>query len=146
MNAAARSTSALPARIAKSIANPRVSFGLSLGTRPALRSTLRLAGNPVPGSMPELPPGFVEKHKKETATSDNPADFLTKNEYLELGKTIRAATLQALDRLSPEDLDKSVEGRLPPFVKRVGDCFTIIPNHWALHAGQWVILRRKLNR
>jgi hypothetical protein len=100
----------------------------------------------VPGSMPELPAGFAEKHKKETATSDNPADFLTKEEYFALAKTIRAATLQALDRLSPSDLDKPVEGRLPPFVKRVGDCFTIIPNHWALHAGQWVILRRKLNR
>ena len=100
----------------------------------------------VPGSMPELPAGFADAHKKDTAASDNPADFLTKQEYLDLAKSIRAATLKALDNLSPPTLDKPVEGRVPPFVKRVGDCFTLIANHWALHAGQWVILRRKLCR
>lgn len=99
-----------------------------------------------PGSMPELPAGFVECHTKATAPSDNPADFLTKSEYLELAQSVRAATLKALDSLLPADLDKPVEGRVPPFVKRAGDCFTTIGNHWALHAGQWVILRRKLNR
>lgn len=100
----------------------------------------------VPGSMPELPAGFVDAHKKETAISDDPAKFLTKAGYLELAKTIRAATLKALDRLSPADFDKPIEGRVPPFVKRVGECFALIPNHWSLHAGQWVILRRKLRR
>ena len=100
----------------------------------------------VPGSMPELPAGFVEAHKKDTAANDDPAKFLTKAGYLDLAKTIRAATLKALDSRSPADFDKPVEGRVPPFVKRAGDCFTIIANHWALHAGQWVILRRKLRR
>jgi DinB superfamily len=100
----------------------------------------------VPGSMPELPAGFADRHKKDTAASDNPAEFLTKAGYLELAKTIRAATLNALDKLSPADFDKPVEGRVPPFVKRVGECFALIPNHWSLHAGQWVILRRKLRR
>jgi hypothetical protein len=100
----------------------------------------------VPGSMPELPAGFADAHNKETATSDDRAKFLTKAAYLELAKTIRAATLQALDKLSPADFDKPIEGRLPPFVKRVGECFALIPNHWSLHAGQWVILRRKLGR
>lgn len=100
----------------------------------------------VPGSMPELPAGFADAHKKDTAASENPAHFLTKSGYLELAKTVRAATLKALDRLSPDDFDKPIEGRVPPFVKRVGECFALIPNHWALHAGQWVILRRKLRR
>jgi hypothetical protein len=99
-----------------------------------------------PGSMPELPAGFVERHTKATAPIDNPADFLTKNEYLELAQSIRAATLRVLDSLSASDLDRPVEGRVPPFVKRAGDCFTTIANHWTLHAGQWVILRRKLCR
>jgi hypothetical protein len=99
-----------------------------------------------PGSMPELPAGFVDQHKKDKASSDNPSDFLSKSEYLKLAKNVRAATLQALDRLTAADLDKPVEGRVPPFVKRVGDCFVLIGNHWALHAGQWVVLRRKLSR
>jgi hypothetical protein len=99
-----------------------------------------------PGSMPELPAGFAEGYKKDTATSDDRAQFLTKQEYLDLAKSIRAATLKTLDGLSATDFDKPVAGRVPPFVKRAGDCFTIIANHWALHAGQWVILRRKLRR
>lgn len=100
----------------------------------------------VPGSMPELPPGFAEAHKKDTAASDDRANFLSKQQYLELAKTIRAATLRTLDSLSAADFDKPVSGRVPPFVKRAGDCFTLIANHWALHAGQWVIVRRKLHR
>lgn len=100
----------------------------------------------VPGAMPDLPAGFAEAHKQGTAMSDNPAQFLTKAGYLELAKTIRAATLTALEKLSPADFDKPVSGRVPPFVKSVGECFALIPNHWSLHAGQWVVLRRKLRR
>src|SRR5262245_22969418 len=37
-----------------------------------------------PGSAPELPAGFAEQHKKENAASDDPAKFLTKQQYLEL--------------------------------------------------------------
>ena len=99
-----------------------------------------------PGTMSELPPGFVECHKKDKAASDNAADFLAKEEYLELAKTVRVGTLRVLDQLSEADFDKPIEGRVPPFVKRAGDCFTTIGNHWALHAGQWVVLRRKLGR
>lgn len=99
-----------------------------------------------PGSMPELPAGFAERHPRKGPYSDDPADFLTKDQYLELARTIRAATLQALDRLSESDFDRPVEGRVPPFVKKAGECFTTIGNHWALHAGQWVVLRRALGR
>jgi hypothetical protein len=101
----------------------------------------------VPGSMPELPAGFAERHApRGKEPSDSAADYLSKDEYLALAKTIRAATLKTLDRLSAADLDKPVEARVPPFVKRAGDCFTTIGSHWSLHAGQWVVLRRKLGR
>lgn len=99
-----------------------------------------------PGSMPELPAGFADRHKKEKAASDNRADYLSKDEYLRLAKEIRAATLRALERLSEADLDKPATGRVPPFVKCAGDCFATIGPHWSLHAGQWVVLRRKLGR
>ena len=78
--------------------------------------------------------------------TDNRADYLTKEEYLKLAKDIRTATLKALDKLSPADFDKPVEGRVPPFVKKAGDAFITIGSHWVLHAGQWVVLRRKLGR
>src|SRR5260370_14899392 len=41
---------------------------------------------------PDLPAGFAEQHAKNTATSDSPADFRSKAEYLDLFKKMRAAT------------------------------------------------------
>jgi DinB superfamily len=99
-----------------------------------------------PGSMPELPAGFREQHSKEKAASDNRADYLSKDEYLRLAKEVRANTLRALERLSDADLDKPATGRVPPFIKTAGECFVLIGPHWASHAGQWVVLRRKLGR
>jgi hypothetical protein len=99
-----------------------------------------------PGSMPALPEGFAARHSKETAASDEPKDFLSKEEYLALAKVVRAASLQALDKLSEADLDKPISGRVPPFVKRAGDCLVVAGGHWTLHAGQWVVLRRHLGR
>lgn len=107
----------------------------------------RLVDAAAPGKMPALPDGFMERHTKETAASDNAADFLSKEEYLALTKTVRAATLQTLDSLGETDFDKAVSSnRLPPFIKRAGDCFVVAAGHWVLHSGQWVVLRRQLGR
>jgi hypothetical protein len=100
----------------------------------------------VPGSMPPLPEGFAERHRRDATPSTNPADYLTKEEYIELATQIRAATLAALDRMSDSDFAKPVTARVPPFVKNSGDCFVTIGLHWSLHAGQWVVTRRKLGR
>ena len=94
--------------------------------------------------MPELPAGFADRHKKDKAASDDAADFWTKDEYLQLARDIRSATLRALDKVSETDLDKPATGRVPPFIKTAGDCFALIGPHWSTHAGQWVVLRRKL--
>ncbi len=106
----------------------------------------RLVEAAVPGTMPALPEGFAERHTKDTAVSDNPADLLSKDEYLNLAKTVRAGTLRALEGLSDADLDKPVTARVPPFVKKAGDCFVTVGTHWVMHSGQWVVLRRKLGR
>jgi hypothetical protein len=99
-----------------------------------------------PGSMPALPEGFAERHRRDGPVSDNAAEFLSKDEYLRLAKQVRDGTLQVLDRFSDDDFDKPVTARVPPFVKYAGDCFATIGPHWSLHAGQWVVLRRKLGR
>ncbi len=100
-----------------------------------------------PGSMPELPAGFAERYSpRGSVPSDNPDDYVSKAEYLRLAKEIRAATLRTLDKLSDADLDKPVTARVPPFVKTAGDCFVTIGQHWTTHAGQWVVVRRKLGR
>src|SRR5690242_19072810 len=57
----------------------------------------RLVEAAAPGSMPALPEGFAERHSKETARNDDRADFLAKDEYMKLAKSVRAATLKALD-------------------------------------------------
>jgi hypothetical protein len=106
----------------------------------------RLIEAAAPGTMPALPEGFAERHAKDMATSDNPADFLSKDEYLKISADVRAGTLKVLDQLSEADLDKPVTGRVPPFVKRAGDCFVTVGSHWSSHTGQWVVLRRKLGR
>ncbi|HEX4413980.1 MAG TPA: DinB family protein [Lacipirellulaceae bacterium] len=107
----------------------------------------RLAEAAKPGGMPALPEGFAERHSKDTAASDNPKDFLTKEQYLKLAKTVRAGTLEVLDSLSETDFDRPPAGnRVPPFVKTAGDCLVVTAGHWILHAGQWVVLRRELGR
>jgi hypothetical protein len=99
----------------------------------------------LPGVMDELPAGFADRHKKSTAASDNASDFLSKEEYLELAKKVRANTLRVAESLEPADFDKPASGG-PPFVKTVGDAFLFISGHWLMHAGQWAVIRRKLGR
>ena len=48
-----------------------------------------------PDVVPELPAGFKERYTKETVSSDNPADFLSKAELVELMHKQREVTLNA---------------------------------------------------
>jgi hypothetical protein len=100
----------------------------------------------VPGSMPPLPEGFAELHRRNSMPSAHPGDYLSKKEYLELAKHVRTATLAALDSMGDSDFDKPITARVPGFVRNAGDCFLTIGLHWSLHAGQWVVTRRKLGR
>ncbi len=98
-----------------------------------------------PGKLEPLPPGFDAAHKKDTAGSDDAAQFRSKEEYLSLARQVRAGTLRALDEMTPEELDRPVE-KMPPVVKVAGDMFLFVSMHWLMHAGQWAIVRRKLGR
>jgi len=99
----------------------------------------------VPGKMDALPDGFAQRHNKETAASDSAADFLSKDEYQQLAKKVRANTLRVVESLSPADFDKPASGG-PPFIKSAGEFFLFISGHWLMHAGQWAVIRRKLGR
>jgi hypothetical protein len=111
-----------------------------------IQSERHLVEAAAPGSMPPLPAGFAERHTKDTAASDKPGDFLSKDEYFRVKDEIRVGTLKVLDSLSEADMDKPITGRVPPFIKKVGETFVLIGPHWSSHAGQWVIVRRKLGR
>ncbi len=100
----------------------------------------------VPDSMPPLPDGFAEMHTKETAPSDDPKGFLTKEDYLREMTRQRNATLELLDRLTDEELlDRSPES-IRYFGPTVGSVFAGESSHWMMHAGQWAVVRRKLGR
>jgi hypothetical protein len=99
-----------------------------------------------PGSMPPLPPGFVDRYTKETARSDDPARFDSKDTLLRVHGEQRGAMLAALNRLSDMDLDQPSPEAYRSYAPTVGALFSMQGSHWLMHAGQWVIVRRELGR
>jgi hypothetical protein len=98
------------------------------------------------GSQLELPPGFVERHGKETAGMDPPKGFLTKAEYLSIFKKVREQTFAKLDTLPEADLDKPNTGRMAQFAPTIGHLFLLAAHHQMMHGGQIPVLRRKLGK
>ena len=99
-----------------------------------------------PGTSPSLPEGFAEKYKKETASSDDPGDFHSKEELMSLFEGQRAATLTALENSTDEDLAKPGPEAMQAFAPTVAAIFSMQGSHWEMHAGQWAIIRRQLGR
>lgn len=99
-----------------------------------------------PGSMPKLPDGFHEKYAKGTASSDDPNQFHTKQQYFQLLTEQRAGTLAALAKLSDEQLAAPSPKGVQMLGPTVGSIFAAQNMHWMMHAGQWAVTRRKLGR
>lgn len=99
-----------------------------------------------PGSMPALPAGFGDKHNSDTAASDDPQAFLSKDEYLRLYREQREATLKGLDSLNEADFDRPAPERFRQYAPTVGAVIGMQASHWLMHAGQWAVIRRKLGR
>ncbi len=96
-----------------------------------------------PGSMKALPAGFADKYTKETATSDDPAKFCTKEQLLNAAKEQRVGTLAVLAKLTDADLDKPTGVE---YAQTVGAMMSLQGAHWMMHAGQWVVVRRQTGR
>ncbi len=94
-------------------------------------------------SMPTLPDGFARRYTKETQGLDRRNDFCTKDELFQAQQEQRAGTLAALGQISETDLDRPTGVDYAP---TVGALLALIPAHWLMHAGQWVIVRRELGR
>jgi len=97
-----------------------------------------------PGASPALPEGFDAKHAMSQHDDDNPADFHTKDEYLALWKSQRAATHSLLEAMSEADLDapcpdEKTRGMCPT----IGSMFNLSGLHALMHAGQFVAVRRQ---
>lgn len=96
--------------------------------------------------LPELPAGFSEAHSKETASSNDPAAFSTKAEYVALLGSIRDATLSELAKLSDADLDRQTQGNLSGFFPTLASIFGMLSDHIMMHLGQASVVRRKLGK
>jgi hypothetical protein len=107
-----------------------------------IESERDLVDSACPGASPALPAGFAAQHAKETAAVDDPAKFLTKQQYLDLFAKQRAATRAALEKLSDTDLDRPGPERMRDFCPTVGALFCLVADHPMMHAGQFVVVRR----
>lgn len=97
-------------------------------------------------TMPALPNGFIEAYEPETAKSDDPAKFHTKEQYFGVLAKQRAATLAHLDKLAEADLDKPSPEPMRSYAPTLGAMFNLIGIHSAMHASQFVPTRRKLGK
>jgi len=95
---------------------------------------------------PPLPANFAESHTKEAATSDDPAKFFRKTDYLEWMDKMKAATLAAIDATTERDLDRPGPASMRDYAPTVGAVLTLLGTHWLMHAGQFVPIRRKLGK
>jgi hypothetical protein len=101
----------------------------------------------VPGATPiELPAGWAEKYTGEASRSESTAGYLTKGQYLEWYKKSRDNLVKTIDAVSDKDLDAPTSGRLAQMCPRIGDLLMLTANHPLMHAGQIVVVRRKLGK
>ncbi|MCA9224166.1 MAG: DinB family protein [Planctomycetales bacterium] len=111
-----------------------------------ISSEVNLLNMAAPGKGIELPAGFDAAHSKDVCGNDDPAAFLSKADYLEWFDKVRASSLEALASLSDEELDKPGPEHFRQFCPTVGDLFALIATHPMMHAGQFVIVRRRLGK
>ncbi len=104
-------------------------------------------GAALPGATyPELPSSLKGQYDKKTASGTPAAGYLTKSEYLDWFNKVRAATLANVDRLSDSDLEKANTGTMAKIAPRFADLIVLMANHTLMHAGQFTVVRRALNK
>jgi len=96
--------------------------------------------------MPNLPDGFLESYTPEACSSDDPAKFHKKEQYLAWMSRQRAATLSALESIAETELDKPSPESMRSYAPTVGAMFNLIGLHEMMHAAQFVPIRRKLGK
>ena len=96
--------------------------------------------------MPPLPEGLEESNTKETSKSDNPGKFHKKEQYRKWLQEQRTGTLAVLDKTPESDLDKPTPESMHSYAPTVGAAFNMIGVHVLMHVGQFVAVRRKLDK
>ena len=99
-----------------------------------------------PGRAPELPPGFAEKYTRETASLDEAHHFVGRARYLELYETQRRALMEQLETYSEGDLDRPAPESMRRYAPTIASAFIMAGVHELMHAGQFTVVRRALNK
>lgn len=99
-----------------------------------------------PGKMPLLPEDFAVRYSKDSAASDDPAEFLTKTELLKAASQQLTALIATLNEMTDADLDKPTPEPVNAYAPTFGAVFSMLGSHWMMHSGQWVIVRRQLGK
>jgi uncharacterized damage-inducible protein DinB len=99
-----------------------------------------------PGRSPELPENFEANHSSSTAQSDDPSVFLSREQYQKLFDAQRNVTLQLLDEVSDEEMDKPSPEGFENLAPTVGLLFSLAADHEIMHSGQFTAVRRKLGK
>jgi hypothetical protein len=98
-----------------------------------------------PGMSPPLPEGFAEAHSPKNPPKDD-SKYRTKDEYLKLYDSQRAAMSAILDSVADSDLEDTRDGKLPQFAPTVSDVLNMAGVHSLNHSGQFVAVRRALKK
>lgn len=98
------------------------------------------------GSAIELPQGFAESHSKEMTGSDDVTQFSSQQEYMDLYQKTRANSLSVIEGLSAEELAAPGPEQFRQMCPTVGQMIMLIASHPMMHVGQFVPVRRALDK
>jgi hypothetical protein len=94
----------------------------------------------------ELPVGFADRHSSKTASSDNPKDFFSREEYVSLFNKVREGTMSAVNKMSEGERAKASPADMAKWAPTLNDLLLMTGIHTMMHAGQFTVIRRKLGK
>ena len=97
-----------------------------------------------PGAAPALPEGFAALHNLKEKAAD--PKYPSKSEYLSLWDAQRSATKAVVEGLSDADFDTPSPERWQRMAPTFGHILNMAGGHTLMHVGQFVPVRRKVNK
>jgi hypothetical protein len=97
-----------------------------------------------PGTIPSLPPEFVERHGKKGSTLND--GFESKDQLLARLDQTNEAAIAWVEKLPDADLAKPAPAALKGWVSTIGQLAYALPPHTNMHIGQIQVIRRKLGK
>jgi hypothetical protein len=95
---------------------------------------------------PAIPEAIAKAGDAKAATSDDPAMFATKDEYMKLLRATKAAALEAVDATPEAALDQPGPESMRDYAPTVASVLALLGLHWLMHSGQFTVVRRKLGK